>query len=102
MYGKNSEGSDVSWGQFAFDTEALGSLQRSNPKVTHLAHIVAFLPMMTIIVAFLTRLRGFQLIMNNANLIIFGPKNCLSPISDELRGVRIVVHRGIQMDPCSN
>src|SRR3954471_21499750 len=57
------------WGQLAFDTEALGSLQRSNPKVGLLIHIVAFLPMMTIIVAFLTSLGGFQLISDNANLI---------------------------------
>src|SRR4051812_44486735 len=70
MFGKNSEGSDISWGQLAFDTELLGSLQRSNPKVSLLAHIVAFLPMMTIIVALLTRLSGFQLITNNANLIL--------------------------------
>src|SRR3954470_6494905 len=92
-FGKNSEGSDLSWGQLSFDTEALGSLQRSNPKVGLLVQVVAFFPMMTIIVAFLTRLSGFQLITNNANLIfcsliISGPKNCLSPVSDQLRGVR--------------
>src|ERR1044071_38804 len=68
-FGKNSEGSDILWCQLAFDTEALGSLQRSNPKVGLLVQVVAFLPMMTIIVAFLTRLSGFQLITNNANLI---------------------------------
>src|SRR3954470_599537 len=69
MFSKNAERSDVTWGQLAFDTEVLGSLQRSNPKVSLLTQILAFLPMMTIIVAFLTRLGGFQLITNNANLI---------------------------------
>src|SRR3954464_7512776 len=68
-FGKNAERSDVTWGQLAFDTESLGSLQRSNPKVGLLAQIVALLPMMTIIVAFLTRLCGFQSITNNANLL---------------------------------
>src|SRR3954469_11679165 len=68
-FGKNAERSDVTWGQFAFHTESLGSLQRSNPKVSLLAQIVALLPMTTIIVAFLTRLCGFQLITNNANLL---------------------------------
>src|SRR4051812_30557716 len=69
MFSKNAERSDVTRGKLAFDTETLGSLQRSNPKVSLLKQIVAFLPMMTIIVAFLTRLGGFQLITNNANLI---------------------------------
>src|SRR3954449_12515155 len=69
MLSNNAERTDVTWGQLAFDTEALGSLQRSNPKVSLLVHIVDFLPMMTIIVALLTRLSGFQLITNNANLI---------------------------------
>src|SRR4051812_26507017 len=68
MFSKNSEGSDITWGQLAFDTEALGTLQRCNPKVSLLVQIVALLPMMTIIVAFMTRLGGFQLITNNANL----------------------------------
>src|SRR5215203_2116796 len=69
MFSKNSERSDVTWGQLAFDTETLGSLQRTNPKVSLLIQIVAFFPMIMIIVAFLTRLGGFQLIKNNANLI---------------------------------
>src|SRR3954470_10692240 len=69
MFSKNAERSDVTWGQLAFDTESLGSLQRSNPKVSLLIQIVALLPMTTIIVAFLTRLCGFQLITNNANLL---------------------------------
>src|SRR3954464_4738546 len=34
MFSKNAERSDVTWGQLAFDTEALGSPQRSNPKVS--------------------------------------------------------------------
>src|ERR1041385_5913241 len=68
-FGKNAERSDVMWGQLAFDTETLGSLQRSNPKVSLLIQIVALLPMMTIIVAFLTRLCDFQSIANNANLL---------------------------------
>src|SRR3954469_11008027 len=68
-FSNNAERTDVTWGQLAFDTESLGSLQRSNPKVSLLVQIVAFLPMMTIIVAFLTRLGCFQLIMNNANLL---------------------------------
>src|ERR1041385_7194462 len=93
MFGKNAERSDVTWGQLAFDTESLGSLQRSNPKVSLLIQIVAFLPMMTIIVAFLTRLCGIQLITNNANLLFcfldhIRPKNCLSPVSDPFKGVR--------------
>src|SRR3954462_13534888 len=69
MVSENVERSDVTWGQLAFDTESLGSLQRSNPKVRLLIQIIAFLPMMTIIVAFLTRLGGFQLITNNANFL---------------------------------
>src|SRR3954469_1504928 len=69
MFVKNAERSDVTWGQLAFDTETLGSLQRSNPKVSLLIQIVALLPMMTIIVAFLTRLGCFQLITNNTNLL---------------------------------
>src|SRR3954471_16990299 len=69
MFSNNAERTDVTWGQLAFDTESLGSLQRSNPKVTLLIQIVTFLPMMTIIVAFLTRLGCFQLITNNANLL---------------------------------
>src|SRR3954471_14670227 len=69
-FSKNAERSDVTWDQHAFDTESLGSLQRSNPKVSLLIQIVAFLPMMTIIVAFLTRLGGFQSITNNANLLL--------------------------------
>src|SRR3954468_2178848 len=69
MFRKNEERSNVTWGQLAFDTEALGSLQRSNPKVSLLVKIVAFLPMMTIILVFLTRLGCFQLITNNANLL---------------------------------
>src|SRR3954468_15584580 len=68
-FGKNSERSDVTWGQLAFDTKALGYLQSSNPKVSLFVQIVAFLPMMTIIVAFLMRLGCFQLITNNANLL---------------------------------
>src|SRR3954464_1994054 len=68
-FSKDAERSDVTWGQLAFDTETLGCLQRSNPKVSLLIQIVAFLPMMTIIVAFLTRLGCFQLITNNANLL---------------------------------
>src|SRR3954469_16872013 len=68
-FSKNAEMSDVTWGQLAFDTESLGSLQRSNPKVSLLIQIVAFLPMMTIIVAFLTRLGCSQLITNNAKLL---------------------------------
>src|SRR3954468_23159730 len=68
-FSKNAERSDVTWGQLAFGIEALGFLQRSNPKVSLLIQIIAFFPMMTIIVAFLTRLGGFQLITNNANLI---------------------------------
>src|ERR1044071_2587862 len=68
-FSENAERSDVTWGQLAFDTESLGSLQRSNPKVSLLIQIIAFLPMMTIIVAFLTRLGGFQSITNNANLL---------------------------------
>src|SRR3954447_22965176 len=68
-FSKNAERSDVTWGQLAFDTESLGTLQRSNPKVSLLIQIVAFLTMMTIIVAFLTRLCGFQSITNNANLL---------------------------------
>src|SRR3954465_14080365 len=68
-FSKYAERSDITWGKLAFDTEALGSLQRSNPKVSLLVHIVAFLPMMTIIVALLTRLSGFQLITNNANFL---------------------------------
>src|SRR3954471_21597448 len=68
-FSKNAERTDVTWGQLAFDTESLGSLQRSNPKVSLLIQIVAFFSMMTIIVAFLTRLCDFQLITNNANLL---------------------------------
>src|SRR3954469_9817138 len=68
-FGKNAERSNVSWGQLAFDTESLGSLQRSNPKVSLLINIVALFPMMTIIVAFLMRLSGFQSITNNVNLL---------------------------------
>src|SRR3954469_22101678 len=68
-FSKNAERSDVTWGQLAFNTESLGSLKRSNPKVSLLIQIVAFLPMMTIIVALLTRLSGFQTITNNANLL---------------------------------
>src|SRR3954468_7394174 len=69
MFSENAERSDVTWGQLAFDTESLGTLQRCNPKVSLLIQIVALFPMMTIIVAFLTRLSGFQLIMDNANLL---------------------------------
>src|SRR3954470_5583828 len=68
-FSKNAERSNVTWGQLAFDTESMGSLQRCNPKVSLLILIVAFLPMMTIIVAFLTRLGCFQLITNNANFL---------------------------------
>ena len=68
-FGENAEGTDVTWGQFAFDTEAMGSLQRSNPEVSLLVQLVALWPMMTIILAFLTRLGCFQLLMNNANLL---------------------------------
>src|ERR1041385_5355589 len=68
-FSKNAKRSDVMWGQLAFDNETLGSLQRSNPKVSLLIQIVALLPMMTIIVALLTRLGCFQLITNNANLL---------------------------------
>src|ERR1041385_6788780 len=69
MFSKNAERYDVTWGQLAFDTESLGTLQRSNLKVSLLIQIVAFFSMMTIIVAFLTRLCGFQTITNNANLL---------------------------------
>src|ERR1041385_945895 len=68
-FSKNAERSDVTWGQLAFDTKTLGSLQRSNPKGSLLIQIVALLPMMTIIIAFLTRLGFFNLITNNANLL---------------------------------
>src|SRR3954463_9033253 len=47
----------------------MGSLQRSNPEVSLLVQLVAFWPMMTIIVALLTRLGCFQLLTNNANLL---------------------------------
>src|SRR3954465_6260706 len=69
MFSENEERSEITWVQLAFDTESLGSLQRSNPKVSLLINIVALLSMMTIIVALLTRLGGFQTITNNANLI---------------------------------
>src|SRR3954464_4321748 len=69
MFSENAERSDVTWGQLAFDTESLGSLQRSNPKVSLVINIVALFPMMTTIVAFLTRLGGFQSITNDANLL---------------------------------
>src|SRR3954467_4417191 len=69
MFSKNAERSDVTWGQLAFDTESLGSLKRSNPKVSLLIKILALLSMMLIIVALLTRLSGFQTITNNANLL---------------------------------
>src|ERR1041385_7506610 len=68
-FSNNAERYDVTWGQLAFDTETLGSLQRSNPKVSLLIQIVALLPMMTIIVAFLTRLGCFQLFTNDTNLL---------------------------------
>src|SRR3954468_9967218 len=68
-FSENAERSDVTWGQLAFDTESLGTLHRSNPKVSLLINIVALFSMMTIIVAFLTRLSVFQLITNNANLL---------------------------------
>src|SRR3954463_543165 len=68
-FSENAERSDVTWGQLAFDTETLGSLQRSNPKVSLLINFVALFSMMTIIVALLTRLSVFQTIMNNANLL---------------------------------
>src|SRR3954465_14436560 len=71
MFSDNAERSDVTWGQLAFDTESLGSLQRSNPKVSLLIQIVAFFPIVTIIVAFLTRLGCVQLITNNANLLFY-------------------------------
>src|SRR3954468_9100465 len=93
MFSRNAKRTDVTWGQLAFDIESLGSLQRTNPKVSLLIQIVAFLPMMTIVVAFLTRLGCFQLIRtmrtcSSASMIISGPKNCLSPVSDQFRGVR--------------
>src|SRR4051794_12745339 len=69
MFSENAKRSDVTWGQFAFDTESLGSLQRSNTKVRLLINIVGLFSMMTIIVAFLTRLSGFQSITNTANLL---------------------------------
>src|SRR3954469_7819994 len=69
MFSENAKRFNVTWGQLAFDTETLGSLQRSNPKVSLLINIVALFPMMTIIVALLTRLGGFQSITNNANLL---------------------------------
>src|SRR3954464_11348661 len=68
-FSENTERSDVTWGQLAFDTESLGSLQRSNPKVSLLINIVELFSMMTIIVALLTRLSGFQMITDNANLL---------------------------------
>src|SRR3954465_5474201 len=68
-FGENAERFDVTWGQLAFDTETLGSLQRSNPKVSLLINIVALFSMMTIILALLTRLSGFQMTTNNANLL---------------------------------
>src|SRR3954466_12766371 len=71
MFCENAERSDVTWGQLAFYTESLGTLQRCNPKVSLLIKIVALFSMMTIIVAFLTRLSGFQTITNNANLLFF-------------------------------
>src|SRR3954470_6242741 len=70
-FSENAERSDVTWGQLAFDTETLGSLQRSNPKVSLLINLVALFSMMMIIVALLTRLGGFQTITNNANLLFF-------------------------------
>src|ERR1044072_7888361 len=68
-FSENAERSDVTWGQLAFDTESLGSLQRSNPKVSLLINIVALFSMMTIILALLMRLSGLQTITNNANLL---------------------------------
>src|ERR1041385_8630007 len=93
MFGENAERSDVTWGQLAFDTESLGSLQRSNLKVSLLIKIVALFSMMTIIVALQTRLSGFQTITNNANLLFcfldhIRSKDCLSPVFDQLRGAR--------------
>ena len=41
MFSKNAEGSDVMWGQLAFDIESLGTLQRCNPKVSLLINVVA-------------------------------------------------------------
>src|SRR3954470_24342016 len=92
-FSENAKGTNVTWGQFAFDTEAMGSLQRSNPEVSFLFQPIAFWPMMTIIVALLTRLGCFQLLMNIVNLLFCfldhsGPKNCLSPAFDQFNGVR--------------
>ena len=43
MFRENAERSNVMWGQLAFDTKSLGSLQRSKPKVNLLINIVALL-----------------------------------------------------------
>src|SRR4051812_45495399 len=83
MFSENAKGTNVTWSQFSFDTEAMGSLQRSDPEVSFLVQLIAFWPMMTIflvqlidfwpmmtiIVAFLTRLCCFQLLTNNVNLL---------------------------------
>src|SRR3954464_8917826 len=107
MFSENVKGTVVTWGQLAFDTEAMGTLQRSNPKISLIIQIIAFFPMMTIIISFLTRLGCLQFLTNNANLLF-----C---ILDQIR-YRIVfhrfltslgvfdisVHREIQKEPCPN
>src|SRR6187401_798305 len=68
-FGKNAKRTDVTRGQFAFDTEAMGSLKRSNPKVSLIANFKSHSLMMTIILALLVRLGCFQFLTNDANLL---------------------------------
>src|SRR4051812_16805903 len=93
------------WGQLAFDTEVMGTLQRINPKVSLLIQIEAFFPMMTIIIAFLTRLGFFQFLTNNANLLFCIESNQVQIIVfhrflASLGVFDISVHREIQKEPC--
>ena len=68
-FSENAKRTDVMRSQLALDTETMGTLQRSNPKVSLVANFISHFLMTAVILALLTRLGCFQLFTNDTNLI---------------------------------
>ena len=68
-FSENVKRTDVTRSQLALDTKTMGTLQRSNPKVSLVANFISHFLMTTVILALLTRLGCFQILTNNVNLL---------------------------------
>jgi hypothetical protein len=68
-FSENAKRTNVTRSQLALDTKTMGTLQRSNPKVSFLVNLISYFLMMAVILALLTRLGCFEILMDDANLL---------------------------------